>query len=56
MRIEVDAPLHSDPQLSVGGYIWLERTDGRTLWRQRLQVAKVTKKGCYVLTPVSDVG
>jgi len=54
VRIEIDAPV-PDPQLSVGGHIWLERTDGRTIWRQRLQVAKVTKKG-YVLTPVSDVG
>ena len=40
-RIKIDAlELRSDPDLELGGILTLERADGRSVWRQRLQVIR----------------
>ncbi len=47
------APLDSDPDLKPGGYLTLERSDGRSLWRQRFVVESKTGNH-YVLKPVDE--
>lgn len=44
-------PIDSDPDLEPGGYLTLERADGRSVWRQRFVVASKTGSH-YVLKPV----
>ena len=44
-------PIASDPDLEPGGYLTLERADGRSVWRQRF-VVESKKGGRYVLKPV----
>jgi hypothetical protein len=54
--------LPTDPDLAVGGVLWLERSDGRSVWRQQLRVT--VKRGVvhprggitvgYVLEPVEE--
>lgn len=51
MRLKIDGEV-PDPDLAEGGYLAIERADGRSLWRQRFVVVKKTKTG-YVLKPVS---
>lgn len=45
------APIDSDPDLEPGGYLTLERSDGRSVWRQRFVVESKTGSR-YVLKPV----
>lgn len=44
-------PLASDPELEPGGFITLERADGRSVWRQRFVVAQTLGPYIY-LKPV----
>lgn len=55
--IEIVGSLDSNPDLAPGGYITLERSDGRSLWRQRFVSRGVQCYGeriVYMLEPVKD--
>jgi hypothetical protein len=39
--ISAHGPLDSDPELEVGGVVWLERSDGRSVWRQQFKCIKI---------------
>jgi len=45
----------SDPDVSVGGYLTLERADGRSVWKQRLVVVQ-KDHNIYHLKPVDEFG
>ena len=45
--------LIADPDLELGGYITLERADGRSVWRQRFVVKGKFDHG-YVLEAASE--
>ena len=53
MKLTIDGYLDSDPDLEVGAFLTLERADGRSIWRQRLQVTRKLKHG-YILVPCDD--
>ena len=48
-------PIKSDPDVEVGGYLTLERADGRSLWKQRFVVIRKNKTK-YTLQPVDEWG
>jgi len=54
VQIDID-PIESDPDLQVGGFITLERSDGRSAWRQRFTVRQ-KRGGKYFLSPVDECG
>lgn len=48
-------PLSSDPDLPVGGFLTLERADGRPVWREQFEVEIVHRTQWqieYVMRPV----
>lgn len=52
ITIEILA-LETDPDVKVNEYLWIERSDGRSVWRQRLRVVVKTPDR-YVCVPVSE--
>lgn len=52
--LHIDGPLHSDPELETGGILTLERSDGRSVWRQRLKMVHIIETDIYVMRPVGD--
>jgi hypothetical protein len=52
-------PMNADPDVEPGGFLTLERADGRSVWRQRFVVtrrARIAGSFHYVLQPVDEMG
>lgn len=45
--------LLSDPNVNVGGYMTIERADGRNVWRQRMKLIRKTPYG-YMFEAVAE--
>ena len=48
-------PMPTDPDVEIGGFLVMERADGRSLWRQRFRVVQKADH-YYKLQPCDEFG